>query len=168
MSMKMGDGSYSREVGFHEKEDAEREAVDNSSSELSRDEWEPKRSIFDAGERCPECFEEFRTKAFAFAFVPHRSLKGIEFGLRPDFQPRYLLTGAETLLESLDDFFPWPGFFRRSSMCRKPLFQDGLLPLLKRDMVNARRDVIPKRLHVVDLFFHGKRVEPRGWQRQGM
>ncbi len=53
-------------------------------------------------------------------------------------------------------------------MCCETLFQDGLLPLLQRYLVNGRRDVIPERLHVVDLVFDRKRVEPSGRQWQGM
>ena len=53
-------------------------------------------------------------------------------------------------------------------MCRETLFQEGLLPLLERYLVDIRRDVIPERLHVVDLVFDRKRVEPGGRQRQGM
>jgi hypothetical protein len=53
-------------------------------------------------------------------------------------------------------------------MCRETLFQEGLLPLLEGDLVDIRRDVIPERLHVIDLVFDRKRVEPRGRQRQGM
>lgn len=52
-------------------------------------------------------------------------------------------------------------------MCRETLFQEGLLPLLERYLVDIRGDVIPERLHVVDLVFDRKRVEPMGRQRQG-
>ena len=40
--------------------------------------------------------------------------------------------------------------------------QKGLLPLLERYLVDIRRDVVPERLHVVDLVFDWKRVEPGG------
>lgn len=72
--MKMGDGSYSREVNFHQKEHAEREAVDDGSPKLSRDAWEPQRRFFDARERCPKCIEKFRPKALAFALVPRQGM----------------------------------------------------------------------------------------------
>lgn len=51
-------------------------------------------------------------------------------------------------------------------MGRKALFEDGLLPLLERDMTDCRRDPIPQRLHVVDLVLDWKGVEPgrRQWQ----
>ena len=72
------------------------------------------------------------------------------------------------MLYSFNDLLPRSGFLRGSVMCRETLFQKGLLPLLKGYLVDIRRDVIPERLHVVDLVFDRKRVEPWGRQRQGM
>jgi hypothetical protein len=72
------------------------------------------------------------------------------------------------MLDSFNDFLPRSGFLRGLAMCRETIFQEGLLPLLKRYLVDIRRDVIPQRLHVVDLVFDRKRVEPRWRQRQGM
>ncbi len=50
-------------------------------------------------------------------------------------------------------------------MRRKPLFQEGLLPLLKRHLVHANRDPVPQRLYILDLFVDGQGVKP--WRRQG-
>ena len=72
------------------------------------------------------------------------------------------------MLHSFDDLLPRSGFLRGSAMCPETLFKKGLLPLLERDLVDIRCDVIPERLDVIDLVFDRKRVEPRGRQRQGM
>lgn len=66
------------------------------------------------------------------------------------------------MLHSFNDLLPGSGFLRRSAMCRETFFQEGLLPLLKRYLVDIRCDVIPERLHVVDLFLDRKCVESRG------
>ena len=166
--MKMRDGSHDGEFAFHEKEHAEWEAVENGSPKVSRNPWESQRPFFDARQGCSKCIEEFHPKPFAFTFVPHGRLEGVEFSFWPDVQPSHLPTGAETLLKSFDDLFPWTGFLRGPPMRRKPFVQNGLLPPLKGHLVQARRDVIPKRLHVVDLFFHGKSVESGGRQGQRM
>ena len=55
------------------------------------------------------------------------------------------------------------GLFWALAMSGETLFQDSLLPLLQRHLVDGRRYVIPERLHVVNLLFDRKRVEPRGW-----
>lgn len=52
-------------------------------------------------------------------------------------------------------------------MCSKALLQEGLLPLLQWYLLDAGRDVVPERLHVVDLIFDRKRVKPRGRQWLG-
>lgn len=79
-----------------------------------------------------------------------------------------LPTGSEAMLYSFNDLLPRSGFFRYSVMRRETFFQEGLLPLLQRHLVDVRGDVIPERLHVVNLFFDRKRLEPGGRQRQGM
>lgn len=50
-------------------------------------------------------------------------------------------------------------------MCREAVFEERLLPLVERHVVGGCRHAIPQRLHVVDLVFDRKRVEPRGRQR---
>ena len=42
--------------------------------------------------------------------------------------------------------------------------QQNLLPFLERHSIDSGRDAVPKRLHVVDLIFDGKRV--KSWRRQ--
>ncbi len=71
------------------------------------------------------------------------------------------------MLEPFDDLLPWPGLLRCSTVRCKPFLKNGLLPFVKRYLIYAGGDVIPKRLHVVDLIFNGKIVESwrRQWQR---
>ena len=44
-------------------------------------------------------------------------------------------------------------------MRRKPFFENGLLPLVKRYLIDTRGDAIPERLDVIDLLVDGKIVE---------
>lgn len=166
--MQVCDGENCCDLGLHDEEHAEWEPVENCSPELPEDERKTQRSFLDPCQRCVKFNEEFRPEALAPAVVPRRCFEGIEFSLGPNLQPRHLRTGAEAMPYSLDDLLPRSGFRRGSAMCRETLFQEGLLPLLERDLVDTRRDVIPERLHVIDLVFDRKRVEPRGRQRQGM
>ena len=61
---------------------------------------------------------------------------GVKF--REEFRPE-----AKALPYSFNDLVPRSGFFRGSAMCRKTLFQERLLPLLERYLIDIRRDVIP-------------------------
>jgi len=92
-------------------------------------------------------------------------LEGIEFCFRTNCQPVHLPNAAETLVHPFNDLRPRPRVVRRQPMCRKALIQQGLLPLLEWHLIDAGRDVVPERLHVVDLIVDRKRVEPSGRQR---
>ena len=84
----------------------------------------------------------------------HFCLLGVELGLRPNDQSGHLPIVAESGLYPLDDFPPRAGLARGLLMCRKPLTQERLLPLMEGHLVDGRRDGIPERLHVIDLFVH--------------
>ena len=77
----------------------------------------------------------------------------------------HLSTDAETLLHQFNDFLPRPGVVRRSPMCSKALIQQGLLPLLEWYLIDTGGDVVPERLHVIDLIADRKRIKPSGRQR---
>jgi hypothetical protein len=141
--------------------------MENGSPKLQEDNRKTQRSFLDPSERSAEFNEEFRPEAIPLAVVPRRCLEGIDLGLRANLESKHLPTG-KAMLYSLDDLVPRPSLLRGSLMCCEALFQKGLLPLLKGYLVDIRRDVIPKRLHIVDLVFDRKRVKPRGRQRQGM
>ena len=159
MPMKMCDRQNRCDLGLHDEERAKWKPVENGSPKLLKDERKAQRPFFDPRKRCPKFNEEFRPEALPFALVPRCRCEGIELCFRPNFEQRHLPTGAETLLYSFDDVFPRSGFFRRSLMCREPFCQEGLLPLLERYLVDIRGDVIPERLHVVDLVFDRKRLK---------
>lgn len=142
--------------------------MENGSPKIPKDERKSQRSFLDPRKRCAKFNEEFRPEALPLAVVPRSRFEGIDLCLRSNLKQRHLPTGAEAVLYSFNDLLPRSGFLRGSAMCREPLFQESLLPLLKRYLVDTRRDVIPERLHVVDLVFDRKRVEPWGRQRQGM
>jgi len=50
-------------------------------------------------------------------------------------------------------------------MCSKALIQQGLLPLLEWYLIDTGGDVVPERLHVIDLIADRKRIKPSGRQR---
>ena len=166
--MQMCDGENCCELFLHDEEHAERKPVENGSPKLPKDERKAQGPFLDPRKRCAKFNEEVRPEALPFAVVPRCRFEGIEFCLRPNLQQRHLPIGAKAMLYSFNDLFPRSGFVGGSAMCRETLFQEGLLPLLERHLVDIRRDVIPERLHVVDLVFDRERVEPRGRQRQGM
>jgi hypothetical protein len=166
MPMQMRDGENCGKVGLYEEEHAERKPVEDRPSKLAKDDRETQRAVFDPCKGCAKFSNEFRPKTLPLALVPGCRFEGIEFCLRPNVQPGHLPTGAEALLDSRKDFLPRSGFVRGSAIRRKTLLQEGLLPLLERHLVDIGRDVVPERLHVVNLVFDRKRVEPRGRQRQ--
>ena len=58
------------------------------------------------------------------AVVPRGCFEGIEFCLRPNDQTRHLPTGAQALLDAVDDFLPGAGFVGSAAMCGKAVFED--------------------------------------------
>ena len=89
----------------------------------------------------------------------------VGLSLRPDSQSRHLPAGFEAALNSIDDILPRQRVFWCSTVRRKSIFQERLPPLLKRHLVDARRDPVTLRLHVIDLFVDRQRVKSR--RRQG-
>jgi hypothetical protein len=168
MPMQMRDRENGGTLGLHDEEQAERKPVENGSPTLPKDDRKTRRSFLDPRERRTKFSEEFHPEAFPFTVVPRSRLESIKFSLRPNLQQRHLPTGAEPLLHSFNHLWPRSGFFRGAAMGSETLFQKSFLPLLERDLVDTRRDVIPERLHVVDLIFDRKRVEPEWRHRQGM
>ena len=166
--MQMRDCENGGTLGLHNEEHAERKPVKNGPPALPKDDRKTQRSFLDPRKRCTKFSEEFHPEAFPFTVVPRSRLEGIKFCLRPNLQQEHLPSGAEPLLYSFNHLLPRLGLFRGAAMGSEALFQKSLLPLLERHLVDTRRDVIPERLHVVDLIFDWQRVEP-GWrQRQGM
>ena len=166
--MQVRDGESCCDLGLPDEEHAERKPVDDRSPQVPKDERKTQRPFLDPRKRCAKFNQEFRPEALPLAFVPRCRFERVELCLRPNLQQRHLPTGTEAMRYSFNDLLPRSGFRRGSLMCRETLFQEGLLPLLERDLVDIRRDVIPERLHVIDLVLNRKRVEPRGRQRQGM
>lgn len=136
------DREYSRVLRLQDEEDAEREPAQNGPAYVRKDDGKASRA--------------------------RDGFEGIEFCLGPNDETRHLPTGAQALLDAVDDFLPGAGFVGSSAMCGKAVFEERLLPLVERHVVGGCRDAIPQRLHVVDLVFDWKRVEPRGRQRQGV
>jgi hypothetical protein len=123
------------------------------------------RPLLDVCKRGAKLGNEFRSKAFPFAVVPQRCLKGIEFRFRPNFQPAHLPNVAETLIHPFNDLLPRPRVVRRAPMGSKALIQQGLLPLLEGYLIDAGRDVVPERRHVIDPIIDRKRINSSGRQR---
>lgn len=166
--MRVRDRDNRRKLTFQYEKHTEWKTIEEGSSKFTRDDRKAQRPFLDPCERCAKCSDEFRAKALPFAVVPQCCIKSVKLSLRPNLQPRHLPTRAQTQLKSLDDVFPWLAFLRCSTMCREAFLQNGLLPSLEWNLIDARRDMVPKRLDVVDLLFDRQCVEPRGRQRQGM
>jgi hypothetical protein len=168
MPMQMGDGEHCRNLGLDDKEHAEWKPVEDGPPKFAKDPRKAQQSVLDPHKRCPKLGEEFGPETLTLALIPRCRFERIEFCLRPNVEPRHLPTGAKALLNSCNDVLPGTRFVRGLAMRCETLLQESLLPLLERYLVDIRRDVVPERLHVVDLVFDRKRVEPRGRQRQGL
>jgi hypothetical protein len=160
MPMQMSDGQNRCDLSLHDEEHPERKPVDNGPPKLLKNEWKKQRTFLDSPECCPKFNEEFRPKSLSLTVVPWCRFQCIEFCLRPNSEQGHLPTGAEAMLNSFKNLLPRSGVFRISAMRGKTLFQQGLLPLLEWNLVDICCDVIPERLHVVDLVFDWHRVEP--------
>ena len=108
MTMQVRDGHDRRDVGFHNEEHSEREAMKNGSSKLLKDTRKVLRRALDPCEGGAKFSEEFGPKAHSFAFVPRRCLKRIEFCLGPDVESGHLPRRTKTLLNPFDDLLPRP------------------------------------------------------------
>ena len=157
----MRDGQDRHSLAFDDEEHPEREAMKNRSPNLTNDDRELQRSLLNAHERRAKLIEEFCPEATALTLIPRASLLDVEFCLRPNVEPGHLWAGAETVLNSLDDFPPWPRVAWRLTMRGEPFLQQGLLPLVKGHLIDAGGNAVPQRLHVVDLVFDRQGVEPR-------
>ena len=162
--MQMCDGHYCCQFAFQRKKHAERESVNDRAPERLRNEWKVPRSSLDPDKRCTEFLKKFAPEAVALAFVPQHRLKRVELCFGSDLKPSHLRSLTQMSLKPLHDFLPWPGFLRRAAMRRKPFFENGLLPFLKWDLIDACGDAVPERLDIVDLVVDGKIVE--SWRRQ--
>jgi len=138
------DGYNCCSLGLHDEEDAEWEPVNNGSATLSEDHRKALRSILDSLKRRAKFRETFRPEAFPFPVVPRGRVEYVELCLGPHMEARHLLACAKTLLDSINDLSPGLGFIGSPAMRRKPLLQEGLLPLLQRHLVDSRRDAIPQ------------------------
>jgi hypothetical protein len=162
----VSDRHHGGKIGLHDKEDAEWKAVNDGAATLLEDVGESLGPILDSPKRRAKLVEEFRTKPYAFSVVPGGRIEGVEFCLGPNAEWQHLLTGPEARLHSVDRLSPRSSVCGGLSMRRKPLLEQGLLPLLQGNLVNCGGDTIPQRLHVVDLFFHRQSVEAGRGQRQ--
>lgn len=140
----MRDGYDGRHVAFEDKEHAKRKAMKNRSSNITKDARKLRRCRLNTRQRPAKFPEEVRAEAGPFAFVPHAGLQSIELCLRPNIEPGHLSACSKPVLNSIDDFSPRPSLARRLAMSGKPLFQHGLLPLVKRHLIDARRDAVPQ------------------------
>ena len=115
-------------------------------------------SCFDPGKRTAEILEKLIAQAGAFTLIPDGRFEGIDFCFGADLEAGHLTPTAETGLQSLDDPFPCLGLARCSPMCGESLLQDALLPLVKRHLIQAGCNPVPKRL------YYRKIVESRRWK----
>jgi hypothetical protein len=164
--MEMRNRQDRREISLNDEKHAEWKPVEDGPPVLAKHPRKAQRAFFDSREGCAKFDEECRSEAVPLTVVPSRRLEEIEFRFRPNVQPKHLPTGTQTLLNSLDDLLPGPCFIRRPAMRGEALRQERLLPLLQRNLVDVRRNVIPQRLDVLNLVFNRERVESRRRQRQ--
>ena len=167
MTMQVRYRQNCRDIGFHNEEHSKREAPQNGSAKFVEDEWIALWAFFNSCERGAKFSQELQSQAIAFAVIPRCRFKGIEFCLRPNVEPGHLLPSTQTLLNPVDDFAPWPSVAGRSTMSGQAFLKQNPLPFLERHLIDSGCDAVPERLHVVDLLFNRKRVEPWGRQRQG-
>ena len=133
--------------------------MENGASDVREDHGTLQRPVLDTLEGRTHLAQESKPEVRLLAFIPSASLLSVEFGFRPNDQCGHLAVVAKSGLHPLDDFPPWAGLAGGSLMCRKPLTQKGLLPLVQGHLVDGRRNGVPKRLHVVDLLVHGQAIK---------
>ena len=112
MTVKVRDRHDRCYVAFDDEEHAERKTLKNGSTKFTKDARKLQRPTFKACEGRTQFAEEFRPEADLFAFIPHAGLEGVEFCLKPNVEPDHLLASSKTVLNSLDDVPPRPGFVR--------------------------------------------------------
>ena len=140
----MRDGHNSCTLGLHDEENAERKPVNDGAATLLDDQWKTSRPVLDPLKRRAKFVEKISPKPFPLPVVPRSRVKDVEFCLGSDTEERHLLAVAKTLLDSINHLSPRLGFFGSPAMRREPLLQEGLLPLLQRNLVDSRRDAIPE------------------------
>jgi hypothetical protein len=121
MPMQVHDSDHRGNVGVDNKEDAVGKTVNDGPAAIMRDKREALRPLFDAGERCLECADEFRPESCALALIPRGRFERIELGFGTDDEASQLAFGLKALTESLDDFVPWSGRSRVAAMRRESL-----------------------------------------------
>ncbi len=154
MPVEVGNGQDRGHVAFENEEHTEGKPVEDGAPDVREDRRTLQWPVLDALEGRAHFAQETKPELRPLAFVPHAYLLGVELGLRPNDQSGHLPIVAESGLYPLDDFPPRAGLTRGLLMCRKPLTQERLLPLMEGHLVDGRRDGIPERLHVIDLFVH--------------
>lgn len=140
----MRDGHNGCRFWLRYEEDAERKPVNDGPTTFLEDQRKPFRPVFDPHERGPQFIEEFCPEAFLFSVVPGGRVEGVKFSLRPDAEDRHLSACSKVPLDAIDGLSPRLGLVGSTAMRREPLLQEGLLPLLERNLVNRCGDAIPQ------------------------
>ena len=153
MPMQMRDGENRCNLSLDDEEHAERKSMENGSTTFLKDDRKSQRSGLDPLKCRAKFNQEFCSEAGSFSFVPRCCFEGVAFCFRADVEPRHLPTGAEAILYSFNDLSPRLSLSGGSMMYREALFQERLLPLLERYLINTCSDMVPERLDVIDLVF---------------
>jgi hypothetical protein len=167
MAVQVHNGEYRQRIVVDREKHAEREAMKHSAPNIAENERELPRSILDPAENRAKLVGKFKPETVPFTLVPRSSVEGIEFSLWANVESRHLRIAAQAMLKSVHDVPPRLDIARRPPMSGKPFLQHCFLPLMKRHAVNASGNVVPQRLHIVDLIFDRELVESRR-QRQRM
>ncbi len=162
MTVEVDDRHYRGNVVLQREEHAKRKPVQDGSSSFSEDDGELKRRFFDSPKGGARGLEELRAETGPLGLVPERRLEGVGLRLRANPELAHLARLSQPHLETFENFLPRTSLVGSGTMCREARFQELALPVRERHLLDARRDVVPQRLDVVDLLIDGQLIETGG------